>query len=200
MTTNQAKVKTSRRTAIWLMVVSLAPLVLATLFYLFPGYLPWTGTKNHGKLIDPPRPLLPFEAKTNQGEPLLLQDIKGKWTLLYLGTGECDLYCEASLFKARQARLAQGENLHRVQLLYLLPHGESIEKLGPIIDNHSRMTLATLEKNKLDPVLQTFGESPLDKLYLIDPLGNLMMHYPKDANAKGIVKDLKHLLRASRIG
>ena len=36
--------------------------------------------------------------------------------------------------------------------------------------------------------------------YISDPLGNLMMSYPADINPKGILKDLKKLLRASRIG
>jgi len=36
--------------------------------------------------------------------------------------------------------------------------------------------------------------------YLVDPLGNLMMSYPADAAPKGMLKDLKRLLRLSHIG
>jgi hypothetical protein len=45
--------------------------------------------------------------------------------------------------------------------------------------------------------------SPLDNLnriYVVDPLGNFMMSYPADADPNGIRKDLARLLRASRIG
>ena len=47
--------------------------------------------------------------------------------------------------------------------------------------------------NTVDPIKSGY-------IYISDPLGNLMMSYPADINPKGILKDLKKLLRASRIG
>jgi hypothetical protein len=37
-------------------------------------------------------------------------------------------------------------------------------------------------------------------IYLIDPLGNLMMSYAPDAKPKGMLEDMKRLLRLSHIG
>ena len=37
-------------------------------------------------------------------------------------------------------------------------------------------------------------------MYLIDPLGNLMMFYAADAKPKGMLEDMKRLLRLSSIG
>jgi len=37
-------------------------------------------------------------------------------------------------------------------------------------------------------------------IYLVDPLGNLMMRFPPDLEPKSLLKDLKHLLKVSRIG
>jgi hypothetical protein len=37
-------------------------------------------------------------------------------------------------------------------------------------------------------------------LYLIDPLGHLMMRFPKDPDPSKVKKDLSKLLRASAIG
>jgi hypothetical protein len=37
-------------------------------------------------------------------------------------------------------------------------------------------------------------------VYLIDPLGNLMMSYAADARPKGMLEDLKKLLRLSHVG
>jgi hypothetical protein len=37
-------------------------------------------------------------------------------------------------------------------------------------------------------------------VYLIDPLGNLVMRYGPEANPKGMLEDLKHLLKLSKIG
>ena len=44
------------------------------------------------------------------------------------------------------------------------------------------------------------GGNPVDHMYLIDPLGNLMMRWPKDPDPKKISSDLKKLLKYSRIG
>jgi cytochrome oxidase Cu insertion factor (SCO1/SenC/PrrC family) len=39
-----------------------------------------------------------------------------------------------------------------------------------------------------------------DRIYLIDPLGNLMMSYAPDAKPKGMLQDLKRLLGLSSVG
>jgi hypothetical protein len=39
-----------------------------------------------------------------------------------------------------------------------------------------------------------------DRIYLIDPLGNLMMSYAAEANPKGMLQDLKRLLGLSHVG
>jgi hypothetical protein len=48
--------------------------------------------------------------------------------------------------------------------------------------------------------LFTAPASARDHLYLIDPLGNLMMRFPREADPQRIRKDLGHLLKVSRIG
>jgi hypothetical protein len=37
-------------------------------------------------------------------------------------------------------------------------------------------------------------------VYLIDPLGNLMFRFPKNPDPRGMIKDIKQLLKASQIG
>jgi glutathione peroxidase-family protein len=44
------------------------------------------------------------------------------------------------------------------------------------------------------------GTSAEDHIYLIDPLGNLMMRFPKDPDPGKMKKDISKLLRASSIG
>ena len=44
------------------------------------------------------------------------------------------------------------------------------------------------------------GTKASDHLYMIDPLGNLMMRFPKDPDANKIKKDISRLLKASSIG
>jgi cytochrome oxidase Cu insertion factor (SCO1/SenC/PrrC family) len=141
-----------------------------------------------------------FEAKT-QNDGIITSDyLQRKWTFIIVGSKRCDLYCEANLFKTRQARLALGENLRRVQRLYLITVNDSIGELPPVLEQHPRMTVASLQAEAQKQVLETLGEEALGKVFLVDPLGNVMMRYNNEATAKGMVKDLQHLIRASRIG
>jgi hypothetical protein len=48
--------------------------------------------------------------------------------------------------------------------------------------------------------LQGFPGNPVDHIYVIDPLGNLMMSFPRDPDPSKILKDLQRLLRLSQIG
>jgi len=42
---------------------------------------------------------------------------------------------------------------------------------------------------------------PKNSIFLIDPIGNFMLYYnPSDINVKFVIKDLKRLLKYSRIG
>jgi len=50
--------------------------------------------------------------------------------------------------------------------------------------------------------LQAFVEAEQGSgwIYLVDPLGNLLMRYPTTVKPGGMLKDLKRLLRLSKIG
>jgi hypothetical protein len=43
-------------------------------------------------------------------------------------------------------------------------------------------------------------KAPLRHIYVVDPLGNLMMRYPEDPDPGRVIKDLERLLKLSRIG
>ena len=197
---DQRAAKLSRTTPLFLFLVFLAPLVLATLIYFYHDRLPSPGTKNHGELIHPAMPLTQFEARTENDEIIALDYLKGKWTYLYVGTYRCNLHCEAALYKTRQARLAQGENLRRVQRLYLINAIDSSSELPEVLEHHPRMTVASLKEEAQEQILKTLGDASTGTVFLIDPLGNLMMRYNDEATAKGMIKDLQHLIKASRIG
>jgi hypothetical protein len=50
-------------------------------------------------------------------------------------------------------------------------------------------------------LLQAFPDDDQpDSVYVVDPLGNLMMHYDARQNPKGLLEDLKKLLTLSHIG
>ena len=55
-----------------------------------------------------------------------------------------------------------------------------------------------------DPAIQALVDGVsmqgAERIYIVDPLGNLMMYYPPGADPGGMHKDLKKLLKYSKIG
>src|SRR5277367_4441468 len=121
MTVPTAHDRRQRRMLIVLALFFFAPLAVS--FYLYYGGSWRPGHRvNRGDLIDPPRPLpevaLPLAkpAAANLTKPDFL---KGKWTLLYWGTGACNARCRIDLYNTRQVRTALNRDMDRVQRVFL---------------------------------------------------------------------------------
>jgi hypothetical protein len=171
-------VKLLRNKLLWLAVVCTGPLVLGTAAY----FLGWNvGTpSNYGELI-PPRPVAeqPFEA------------LRGKWVLVAFDASACDAWCERKLYIMRQVRRAQGKEMERIERLWVLTDaGKPRAEL-----------LAATEGTRISRNENfNFPGNVADHIYLIDPLGNLMMRFPRDPDPSRVIKDLQRLLKYSRFG
>jgi cytochrome oxidase Cu insertion factor (SCO1/SenC/PrrC family) len=196
-----------RSVLVGLALLFFAPLGLAFFLYYGLGWHPG-GRVNHGQLVDPPEPLpalaLPLAA-TGAGadataSPRLLKD---KWTYLYLGPGACPAACQQALYTTRQVRTALGKDRERVQRVFIAG-GECCDTnllrtmhpdLITVRDVPEAAPLVELLRKS-----QPLAESALDRIYVVDPLGNLMMSYAADATPKGMLEDLKRLLGLSHVG
>jgi len=191
----------SRSYLIGLFAVFFGPLFFAMWLFYVPNSWLSSRTQNHGNLIQPAQSLEEFVLSAIDGSSWNHEQFAGKWTLLYIGDESCDLYCEASLFKMRQVRLTLGRDSDRVQRKYLGIHKhQSTEAIADIFSKYPRMQVTWFDKPVVDKALPQFKDFPVHQLYVIDPLGNLMLWYPKEATSKGMRKDLKRLLKVSKIG
>ena len=190
-----------------MLLVFAAPVILAWLvFFVFPEYRP-TGTMNHGQLVTPVRPLSEFSLHDVKGATVDQNYLRGKWTFVYLADGACEQSCVQQLYKIRQVRLTQGKNIDRLQRLFLWNiDGVSEDQRAELAGHFPGLTIARLEQGQSSGLVGVFalddGIAPLsaDRVYLIDPLGNLMMSYEADAEPRGIIKDLERLLKYSGLG
>jgi len=208
--------RSQRRVLIGLALLFFAPLALA--FYLYYG-LDWRpgGRVNHGDLIEPPRPLpdlaLPRVSEgAAAGWPTSPDFLKRKWTLLYWGPGSCPARCRTDLYNTRQVRTALGRDMSRVQRVFIAEgnccDADLLRKQHPdLITVRATPEAAPLLALLRGPVRNDAGgrradagRVPTDRVYLIDPLGNLMMSYAADARPNGMLEDLKRLLRLSSVG
>ncbi|MGD8311545.1 MAG: hypothetical protein PVJ66_03035 [Gammaproteobacteria bacterium] len=191
--------------------------VLLALIFMAPAFVAWVmhysseggwrprGTTNLGNLIHPARPLtLPEDIPA--GKVSLNAYLRGLWTLVYIGDADCDEVCINNLYKMRQVRLAQNENMRRVQRLFLVS-GETIPgELDTLLEaEYPDMTVVALPAARLAQLAGHFAVDEVsvpvaERVYLIDPLGNLMMYYEPDADPHDMLQDLQRLLKYSKIG
>lgn len=163
-------------------------------------------TKNHGELVQPARPLDNVSLERLDGARLTLAELKGRWTFVYFGPAECQRLCADNLYKMRQVTAAQGKEAHRVQRLMVVTDTRGLDTLRATLKEYPGMQVAvgpTEAVRRLAGQFSVPAGSPLDnlhRLYIVDPLGNLMMSYPADADPRGIHKDLGLLLKASQVG
>jgi cytochrome oxidase Cu insertion factor (SCO1/SenC/PrrC family) len=184
--------------------------LLIALLFVVPvvGALFWkpTGHVNHGELVEPARLIKDVRLERLDGTPFHFSRLYRKWTLLYVGGQLCDEVCKDNLYKIQQVRLAQSKNAHRVQSVYLVPADGGTTGAQTLIRQHPGMIGLAAEKAIFKQLVEQFevnSQTPLNgaqRIYVVDPLGNLMMSYPPDADPSYMNKDLRRLLKVSQIG
>lgn len=189
-----------RLALIFLVLVFALPLAAATWLYHSPEVWKPTAFTNHGQLMNPPRRLNPVALVDVTGQPFGSEQLRRQWTLLHVGNGRCDHACAKVLVDTRQLRLALGHNLERVQRVYLSTDASTLSQLVPLLDEHPRLHLVTGEGEALAAVTAALGKDAQGHVYLLDPLGNLVLRYGPEVSASDMLKDVRRLLRNSRIG
>ena len=194
----------SRKPVVILAALFFVPLILSfALYYGLDGWRP-SGSTNHGDLIDPARPLPMTELLTPQDQTTSEDFLRGKWTLAYIGDGGCDVRCRDALTLTRQTRLALNDDIERVQRVFFVTANCCDNTYLEAV--HPGLITARLDEASDRAILDLFpryAEVPVERagrIYIIDPLGNLMMSYAPDAPRKGLLEDLKRLLKLSHIG
>ncbi len=201
--TEQPPVKKRGQLKLWgLILITAAPLVAAAVMYFGQIGLP-TATTNHGRLILPPL----------QGEDWGLDEVvkadnfiqfdgKTKWVMLMVGEGPCTAQCEQQLYLTRQLNIALGKEVDRVtRLLWADPQTEGLDAA---LKEHKLLVVEPFSDARFQALAQILKDhnvtlAPYDIL-LMDPLGNIMMHYNQVNSGKDILDDLKRLLKVSKIG
>ncbi len=203
MTTSQESLQAdSQRTRrgrwkmIAVMLVCAAPVIASyfTYYVIRPQ-----GRVNFGALIDPQRPIPAVSATTLAGESVPLRSLEGQWLLLSVADAACDANCQQRLYLQHQMRVSLGREMDRVDWVWLVADDAPVPAaLLPALADATvlRVPAATLSQ-WLPPAA---GHDLREHLYVVDPMGNLMMRFPAHleiSNAGKARGDLERLLRAS---
>lgn len=194
MSNDVRAVNRSRLTLIVIFAFFALPMGVAWLLNFGGGWVPGA-TTNHGALVQPVIPVDTAGLVDPVGDALDPNLFRGEWTLVFRQTGECDETCRQVLYVMRQVRLAQGKNIDRVHRLLLLDGAQASAWVGEVQAHYPGLLIA---RPAAAGVVERFP--PAGRVYLVDPLGNLMMEYAADADPRGMIKDLERLLRISYVG
>ena len=191
----------SRLKLVLVISVFLGPLLAAFLWYYgFDASRAPAGQSNHALLIQPAVPLEAFENMRYGQYPVNLESLKKFWTVVHLVKQPCDDVCQKSIYNTRQTRIAAGKDGNRVQRYLILQDRDLLDRLQTghgdasfLIDSGQGL------ENQIRSIFRKNGIGDDDAI-LIDPLGNAMMAIPADLDPRLFLKDLKKLLKISRIG
>lgn len=202
---SDVSVSRSRVGLLILAVLFLGPSIAAWFAYQ-SGWRPGSETA-HGLLLNPARPGPELALTGLDGSDLPDNLLRREWTLLYIGAAECGQPCQTTLYNMRQVWKSLGRRAERVQGVFLLTgQGDSAGLAAFLAAEHAGLTVARplpgQDGNWLDFFSLDGGIEPLEdhNIYLLDPLGNWVLVYHPDDPPKGLLKDLKKLLRLSQIG
>ena len=163
----------------------------------FTGYVP-EGRTNNGKLIVPPLDFTTLSL-TSTGMGFGMEELDGRWAMMIVADESCTEDCEQMLYLSRQVHVALGRESDRVVRLFVQADG--VDQDPELVKEHPAMEWLNSDLTQTrNYLLQQAKEQKGSHLYIVDPLGNIMMHYTVENTGNDILRDVQKLLKLSQIG
>ncbi|MFM1911012.1 MAG: hypothetical protein RJB18_403 [Pseudomonadota bacterium] len=193
--------KKGRLFLIAMVVFFAAPLFLVMAMYRFDWH---PKGKSYGELIEPVLPIKLTEAfqdvKTTDTTVLSKVLWHDKWSAVILAD-KCENVCQTRLHDARQIHASLEKDMNRLQRILITNQQElgDLQKQYPdlIILNQPSADVEALAK-QFD--LNGVSSYTSERVYMVDPLGNLMLSYSNEVKPVEMRKDWVRLLKYSWAG
>jgi len=154
-----------------------------------------------GELVSPPRALsIDQTLINNNGTKVSASLLKDKWSMVYV-TAECDLQCKNKLHQMRQLHVSLYKEIPRMQRV-LITTSQDVADIGRnypellIINQPADDVIAFSKQFNID------NEAAINtnRIYLSDPLGQLIMSYQASTSPALVRKDITRLMKYSWTG
>lgn len=184
------------RTLYLLIAVCVAPVVASYLaYYVFTP----TERTNYGLLIEPQRPLPALALRALDGAAFDVKQLRGSWLMVKVDGAACTEPCRQQLWLMRQLRTMQGKDADRIERVFLVTDGAALD--AALLRDYEGMQVLRADRGELERFLPADAGARIEEhIFLIDPLGNLMLRWPREPDPNRMKRDLSKLLKASRIG
>ena len=181
---DHATIRRNRVMLVVLFAIAIVPLVGA--YWLYESSRsakPW-GTTNRGELLDPIVSVADLKISAADGKASL---VSGQWWLVVVESGGCPQECQSAVHQLHQLHILLGRDASRVRRALVsmgdAPLDESVRK------NYPELVLFNAPPDALRP-----------GVYIVDPLGNVVLRYDYRDADKPVLEDMKQLLKVSHIG
>lgn len=196
--TEQEMQRKGRKVFILMLIFFVVPIIVVIMMYR----LNWKPTGvSVGELVRPAR-LLNSAVVLQDSEAKVLppQFWKQKWSVV-LVAGECQQECLAKLHDMRQLHVSLYKDIDRTQRVLIT----TTQDVSKIKSDYPDMIVINQPVANVTDFSQQFAVNSEDvtmtnRLYLVDPLGHLMMSYLPSVQLADVRKDITRLLRYSWAG
>ena len=186
-------------TALLIFLTPIVVITVSTVWY-YSGYGPEEKV-NYGHLLSEPIDIGTLDLELDY-QNLNVDSMERKWMLVHFINGACLESCADLIYVARQVNVLLARQQTRVKRyiaapIELKPKLENFfttyQDLNFIEVKDQSSTIREFKKNGIDPFTQP-------NIFVIDPIGNIILHYSGEVDGKKLLADLKKLLGASKIG
>ncbi len=205
----------------FLLLAAALPISLATWVFGVREQQGVSSTTNKGELVIPIIDITRLDLRDEQGQPAYVafeefvsnvdpKDYQPRpWQLLYLGAAECEAQCAERLYFLRQMHVRLNAEAKRVERVYvqvedsLRPLLQTTRTLLAEQQNDMKVAYATaagLQEVLAASVPENITPANLHYIYVVDPLGNLMMYFTPENTPEEMLDDIDNLLDRSSAG
>ena len=186
-------------TALLIFLTPIIVITVSTVWY-YSGYGPEEKV-NYGRLLSDPIDVGTLELELDY-QNLNVDSMERKWMLVHFINDACLESCADLIYVARQVNVLLARQQTRVKRYIAAPievkpklenFFTTYQDLNFIEVKDQSSTIQEFKKNGIDPFAQP-------NMFVIDPIGNIILHYSGEVDGKKLLADLKKLLGASKIG
>ena len=112
------------------------------------------------------------------------------WIMLQVIEDKCGIICQDNMHMLRQINTALGKDMGRVKR-YLL--NSSTDKNAVYLENYPKVIVLDRSENLYNKLTKMY-----ERIFIADPFGKIILGYKNDFIAKGLLKDMKKLLKFSK--
>jgi cytochrome oxidase Cu insertion factor (SCO1/SenC/PrrC family) len=182
----------------WFVVAAfVVPVAMAYVIFFFADVTSFT---NRGEIFNPVIDVTSLKLKNEKNEIIPEKTLRYKWRFISFVGSDCDEACNQRLHDSRQVHKRFGKDSHRILrvIVNLEPASESLNKL--IETEYPDALRMNGDTKTINAAFSGTSKLYENEIYIMDPMGNIMMRFTQEQSINDFQFDMKKLLKASQIG